>query len=274
MADELRRDATDIARPIDRSDDRDMNENLPDPPSQVRIVPLDDVKGEFKVAEDDPDIRGWNVRTSDGQEIGRVNDLIVDTEAMKVRYVEIKLDHELVGGDDDRIVLLPIGEARLDDDEDDVYLSGDWASISALPAYDRTTFNRNYETSLRNRFRGETPSVVTDSSATDSGGDLGAALDELAAGNRVPGADQDFYEGSSYDERRLFGKRRGGRENDFYIRHNEMRVDVDERDVPRDEVELRKNVVRDEELVDADLASQRRNAPDEMNRRPEDRDRA
>ena len=60
MADNMRRDISD--------DERDKK--LPDPPGQARLVHLDEVKGEFKVAEHDPDIRGWDVRSSDGRTIG------------------------------------------------------------------------------------------------------------------------------------------------------------------------------------------------------------
>jgi len=247
MADELRRDAADAARgydrtDMDRTDDREMNRHMPDPPGQARIVPLDDVKGEFKVAEDEPDIRGWEVRTSDGTEVGKVSDLIVDTGQMKVRYIEVKLDGDVIGSDDDRVVLLPIGEARLDDDEDDVYVNLDIASLTALPAYDRSNFDRSYETNLRDRFRGDTSVSGTASTASGTAGGMGEAVSDLAAANRVPDADEDFYQGSSYDEGRLFGKRREGRENESYLRLNEERLDIDKRQVERGEARVRKTV--------------------------------
>lgn len=47
---------------------------------------------DFKVADGDPDVRGWPVRTSDGQRAGKVDDLIVDTGAMQVRYLDVELD--------------------------------------------------------------------------------------------------------------------------------------------------------------------------------------
>src|SRR4051812_9762998 len=43
---------------------------------------------DFAVAQDDPDIRGWDV-VSDTRQVGEVADLIVDPDAMKVRYVEV-----------------------------------------------------------------------------------------------------------------------------------------------------------------------------------------
>jgi hypothetical protein len=87
-----------------------------------RLVHLDDA-GDLQVADGDPDIRGWDVRTADGEKIGKVKDLIVDTGLMKVRYIEASIDKEVLNASDDRHVLIPVGSARLDDDEDDVYLS-------------------------------------------------------------------------------------------------------------------------------------------------------
>jgi uncharacterized protein (TIGR02271 family) len=45
--------------------------------------------GDYRVSEEDPDPRGWSVVGRDGATIGRVEDLIVDTAAMKVRYLDI-----------------------------------------------------------------------------------------------------------------------------------------------------------------------------------------
>ena len=156
-----------------------------------RLVHLDDVD-EFKVADGDPDIRGWDVRTADGRKIGRVEDLIVDTGLMKVRYIEAKLDHEVTHTDNDRHVLIPIGTARLDDDEDDVYLSTSIVDPQQLPEYDRSHFNRDYEVSLRGQFGG---------TSADLSGD----------------AANDFYRGDLYDDARFFGSRRRGRESSSYI---------------------------------------------------------
>lgn len=249
MADDLRRDATDFSRHSD--DDQELNRTRPDDPSRARIVPLSEVKGEFKVAEDDPDIRGWDVRSSDGQTIGKVNDLIVDTGQMKARYIEVKIDHEILGADDDRIVLLPIGEARLNDDEDDVYVNVDVAGLAALPEYDRSRFDRAYETSLRDRFTRDratddrtipnaTPDVAATTPSATAGG-MGETINELAASNRVPD-DAEFYDDAQYDERRMFGNRRPGRENESYIRLNQERLDIDKREVERGEARVRKTV--------------------------------
>jgi len=60
--------------------------------------------GDYRVSDEDPDPRGWSVVGRDGATIGRVEDLIVDTAAMKVRYLEITVtDAASSGGSRARI---------------------------------------------------------------------------------------------------------------------------------------------------------------------------
>jgi uncharacterized protein (TIGR02271 family) len=60
--------------------------------------------GDYRVSDEDPDPRGWSVVGRDGATIGRVEDLIVDTAAMKVRYLDIAVtDAATTGGSRARI---------------------------------------------------------------------------------------------------------------------------------------------------------------------------
>jgi uncharacterized protein (TIGR02271 family) len=185
----------------------------------ARLDDLDD----FKVADGDPDIRGWDVKSSDGRKIGKVEELLVDTAAMRVRYIEVELDKKAAGLDENRHVLVPIGTARLDDDDDDVYVNMASADLASMPAYDRNSFGRDYETSLRSRYAAGTAGA-------------GAAA---AAGT---GRDEDFYGHDLYDDREFFGKRRQGRENENYLTLAEERLNVDKRRQEAGEVQVRKVV--------------------------------
>jgi photosynthetic reaction center H subunit len=160
------------------------------------IAPLKTLK-DFKVAEGDPDVRGWKVISRDGREIGEVHDLLVDTAAMRVRYLDVDLDHDLLRSvpnlpgtsgpvlGRDHHVLIPIGYAHLDEDHDRIHMEHmDSDDVAVLPTYDHNAFNREYETGLRRRFdRDYTP-------ATPSA------------------ADRDFYTGDAYDDSRFYGPRR------------------------------------------------------------------
>lgn len=101
-----------------------------------RLVHLDDAK-EFRVAKGEPDIRGWDLRLRDGQHVGKVNDLLVDTGHMEVRFIEAKLDRNFTGTGSERSILIPVYAARLDHDEDDVVIDAAALDLHGLPTYER-----------------------------------------------------------------------------------------------------------------------------------------
>jgi hypothetical protein len=166
-----------------------------------QIAPLKELK-DYKVASDDPDVRGWKVLGRDGRKIGDVHDLLVDTAAMRVRYLDVELDDDLlrnlpaVPGTahtgalmEHRHVLVPIGTARLDDDHDDVYIESlDAHDVAVLPPYDHKAFGRDYENGVRQRW------------------DRNYAPPAPAPGAVAP--DQNYYAGALYDDERFYGPRR------------------------------------------------------------------
>ncbi|HEU4630534.1 MAG TPA: PRC-barrel domain-containing protein [Gemmatimonadaceae bacterium] len=79
----------------------------PDPRRTRHLVPLKEL-GKFKVADGDPDIRGWAAYTSTGREIGRVDELLVDTDTNEVVMLDIDLRRE------DRHTLAPLRAAWVD----------------------------------------------------------------------------------------------------------------------------------------------------------------
>jgi uncharacterized protein (TIGR02271 family) len=109
-------------------------------------------EADYDVAPDEPDVRGWHVVISDDQTIGTVDDLIIDPAAGKVRYLDVDLDHDAVGLDTDRHVLVPVGSARLDTDEEEVVLSGlTRAALLTLPDYDGKTLASGYDKTFRSQ---------------------------------------------------------------------------------------------------------------------------
>jgi hypothetical protein len=79
----------------------------PDPRQARHLVPLKEL-GRFTVAADDPDIRGWAVYSSTGREVGRVDELLVDTDTNEVVMLDIDLRR------DDRHTLAPLRAAWVD----------------------------------------------------------------------------------------------------------------------------------------------------------------
>lgn len=158
-----------------------------------QIVPIDE--SDFSVASGDPDVRGWDLIASDGREIGEVHNLLVDTAAMKVRYLDVKVDRDLIGDDDtgrDRHILVPIGYARLERDDDRVFLDAVASSdVRDIPAYQHELLTRDYETTVRQRW------------------DRGYQGATAAGAGAAAGQDQSFYEHEHYDDRRFYEGRRG-----------------------------------------------------------------
>lgn len=79
----------------------------PNPRDARRLVPLRELD-DYKVAEGEPDIRGWNVYTATGRELGDIEELLVDVEMGEVVMVDIDLKR------DDRHTLAPIKAAWID----------------------------------------------------------------------------------------------------------------------------------------------------------------
>jgi uncharacterized protein (TIGR02271 family) len=185
------------------------------------LVRLSDAN-DLRVAEGNEDIRGWEVRGSDGEKIGTVKDLLIDPTAMRARYLDVDLKGGLFGGG--RRVLVPVGQARLDDDDDKVLLQTTADQLKDYPEYDGSTVSRDYETSLRSRL---------------AGGAAGATAGAAAGSSN-------FYDNDHYDERGLFGSRRQSAEPDdrgearMTVAREELKVG--KRRVQAGEAYLRKTV--------------------------------
>jgi len=120
-------------------------------PNTQGLIPLSDAH-DLKVAEGNEDVRGWEIRTQNGERVGEVKDLIVDPNAMRTRYLDAELDVDVAGGS--RRVLIPVGAARLEENDDVVIVTLSRDEIAKSPAYEGRGFTREYETSLRSSYAG------------------------------------------------------------------------------------------------------------------------
>src|SRR5688572_15040141 len=186
-----------------------------------RVAPLSELD-DFKVADGDPDIRGWDVTTERGDRVGEVDDLIVDTGAMKVRYIAVDLDDRVAGSD--RTVLVPIGAAQLDDEQDRVLVVGiSPDQFATLPEYRREAFDKDYETALLSNY--------------DRDRDVNAE----AVGSELTRRERDeLYASRYFDDSNFYGERRGPRE--ARVTRSEEELDVSKRQVRAGDVEIRKTV--------------------------------
>lgn len=151
----------------------------------ARLGKLDD----YRIADGEQDIRGWDVRTADGWKLGEVEDLVVDMRAMRVRYMVVRISKDLLIADADRRVFLPLGTARLDDDSDNVIVER--VPIDGFAGFlsQRADFTRDDESAWRRAYGHDEPAAT----ATD------------------------LYEHALYDDRRFWANRRQGGEDVPYI---------------------------------------------------------
>lgn len=191
-----------------------------------RVVPLGQLD-DLKVAEGDPDVRGWQVVASDGRTIGEVDELLIDTNAMKVRYLDVEVENGLMA-EPDRHVLVPIGYARLDRSADRVMVDNIASTdLRTMPAYDQSPVTRDYEASVRNSFPGGT-------AATGMESGTGMA----AAGSH----DTDFYTHDSFDDNRFYGRGMETGATEQRVTLSEEELAVGTRQVQAGEVEIDKHV--------------------------------
>jgi photosynthetic reaction center H subunit len=117
---------------------------------------------DYEVADYHEDVRGWDVVASDDRTIGEVKDLVADTAAMKVRYLDIELKRDFRRSDDEGRVLIPIQHARILKDPKSVRID----SLGSGQARDipthRGTYDRAYETRVEQVFPRSTTRNPTD----------------------------------------------------------------------------------------------------------------
>lgn len=170
-----------------------------------RVVPLNQLD-DFRVSDGDPDVRGWDVLSADGKRIGEVDELLVDTDAMKVRYLDVDVEASLLAGESGRHVLIPIGYARLERDGNRVIVEAmEAAALATLPAYGHTPLTRDFEQSVRDSFAGGRRTPL-------EGGKPGAPQTPYtgASQSRESGTGKDFYAHQAFDEDRFYGTGREG----------------------------------------------------------------
>lgn len=92
-------------------------------------------KSDFKIADHQPDIFGWEIIDTSGKSVGTAYDFLFDENDKKIRYLIVSLKK---GGNlqEEKDILIPIGRARLDKDEQNIIVPNVSAEkLSALPVY-------------------------------------------------------------------------------------------------------------------------------------------
>jgi hypothetical protein len=138
---------------------------------------------DFEVADGQPNIKGWDVNEL-GEVIGDVDELLINPQTQKVRYMVVDTDANGLRLEA-RKILIPIGVAELHEDDDYVVIPQiTTALIEQLPDYERGALSAEHETQTRNMFSG-----------------LGGT------GIIVPASGDDFYAHEQFNTNRLYNRR-------------------------------------------------------------------
>jgi sporulation protein YlmC with PRC-barrel domain len=164
-------------------------------------------RSDFDIVDGEPDIRGWDVKTAEGRKIGEVEELIVDAQKKKVRYLVVELDDDELDIDDDREVLIPIGLAQLHKDDDDVILPNVHAEqLRSLPEYNEDRLDDSVERQICS-ILGRTGNMSNTTSGTTGAATTGAA--KLTSGGSAAASEQhdDFYNHDYFNDDNLYKDR-------------------------------------------------------------------
>ena len=173
-----------------------MNKN-----KYYRLQELD--HSNFEIVKGEPDIRGWDVRYKNGEKIGSVEELILDTKAKKIRYMVVDLDENELRLEH-RKVLIPIGFAELDKSTDDVLIPNvSMDQLCRLPDYSRNSLLPDTERKISSIFGRKVKAdpvttVREDKRVKEVKADTDFDDDDL---------DPDFYKHEHYDTDRLYRNR-------------------------------------------------------------------
>jgi PRC-barrel domain protein len=163
-----------------------------------RLQELD--RSDFEIVKGEPDIRGWDVKNTNGEKIGEVEELIVDAKEKKVRYMVVDLDDGKFKLKH-RKVLVPIGLAELDGKHDDVLTPGiSPEQFAELPQYDKNSVTVDTERRIRSTLERPRPVAAPATSTKESkkSNDKKKETDEV---------DPEFYKHENYNLDNLYKNR-------------------------------------------------------------------
>ncbi len=140
----------------------------------------------YEIVADEPDIRKWRVTNGNGKVLGIVDELLVDKQLNKVRYIVLNMQGRPLNLLS-RKILIPIGIAQLDRADDIVVLPTiTLEHLATLPTYKKGKLAFETERKIRN--------VLTPSNASADYND--------------DAANDNFYQDDYFDDRNFYESRK------------------------------------------------------------------
>jgi uncharacterized protein (TIGR02271 family) len=210
--------------------------------------------GNYEVSREDPDVRGWTVISTDGQRMGTVSDLMVDTNRMKVEYLSVAGD-----GGSGSPMMIPVASAQLDRAQREVIVAGPMSGASTAYAGDTSSASRGTSTGAMSEGRDRT-------SLTRAEEELRIGKRQVSAGEVVVGKHVEterVSEPVTVERERVRIERRPVTEatmgaadigsGEIRVPVMEEEVIVDKRPVVREELVISKERVQETETVDTEV---------------------
>lgn len=142
----------------------------------------------YEIVADEPDIRKWKVRSAAGKYLGVVDELLVDHELNKIRYIVLNIEGRPLNLLS-RKVLIPIGIANLDQMDDVVILPTITIEhLATLPTYQRGKLSIETERKIR--------TIFTRSNMPEECDENGNIKDDA------------FYEHEHFNDRNLYNRKK------------------------------------------------------------------
>ncbi len=144
---------------------------------------------DYKVASDDPDVRGWEVKDRDRRTIGKIDNLLVNQSSERVVYLDVEVDtsiieanhkpyshksdsgvHDFLNKDGENHVIIPIGLATLDKENKIVHTDSiDYQTFAESKRFKKgDTINRDYERMVLSNYNRDQTKYPEDDSLYES----------------------------------------------------------------------------------------------------------
>lgn len=147
----------------------------------MALVKIDQYYPDYRDQSNGDDIKSFDVYTQGGEKIGSIQDILVDEQEGRFRYLVVDTGFWVLG----KKVLLPIGLAHINSAERRVYVDGLTKSqVENLPEFrDNMVVDRKYEDQVRHVYR---PAAA--------GGAVAGGTVAAAGAASTPTTNQDIYD--------------------------------------------------------------------------------
>jgi uncharacterized protein (TIGR02271 family) len=213
---------------------------------------------DYKVEPGDPDPRGWTVVSTDGRSLGRVDDLVIDTSAMKVRHLIVS-PSQGASSDSTGTMLLNANEVDIRNDAHQIvarslpsgYTGASAGAAAGIP--NRDTSARSTERDRATLTRSEEELNIGKREVSRGEAHVSKHVETEHVSQPVTRRREEVVLERRPVEAGARADARIGESGEIHVPLTEEEVVVDKRPVVKEELVVGKRVVEERDTVEADL---------------------